>query len=453
MSAPDAGPGPGVADDRAPIVLVLLDGLGDRPLTALGGRTPAEAAHVPNLARLAARGVSGVHLPFGPGRATASERSHWAMFGYGNRPFCGRSVLEALGAGQPVAEDAVVVQASLRTSTVRDGRVWITGRAARADADDARALLTAVGSHHHEGIGFTLDALPVGPTGDAVVRLHGDAVPDVTDSDPFFEDWHPWLRPLPHTEAADPAAARRTADALTGYLAWARRTLVDHEVNRRRTAAGQPPLDTLTTKWIGRRTAVPSLTERLGTRAAFVASTGLYAGFAALLGAHHEPVTPAAAPGEDMAGRLATAARLLTTGVGFIHVHTKATDEAGHTKDPRRKLDVLEAMDPAFALLHESPFRDAVVAVTGDHATPSRDSVLHSGDPTPFVAAGPTVHPDAVTAFGESAAAGGSLGALRADDVLPLLLGLANRSAFRGHRCTATDALGLPDDPVPMPPP
>jgi 2,3-bisphosphoglycerate-independent phosphoglycerate mutase len=354
-----------------------------------------------------------------------------------------------------VPDGAVVVQASLRSSVLRGDQVWITGRAARRDADDARELLHAVGTFRHDGVGFALDRLPVGPTGDAVVHLDGDVAPEVTDSDPFFADWHPWLRPLPHTDAERPEAARRTADALTAYLRWARRTLAVHPINSRRGEAGDPPLDTLTTTWIGRRGPVPPLSDRIGTSAAMIASTGLYRGLAALLGAHHHAVAPAATPQADMADmadRLAAAAALLRSGTGFVHVHTKATDEAGHTKDPRRKLEILEAMDPAFAALHEPPFTDAVVAVTGDHATPSRDTVLHSGDPTPFVAAGPTVHPDRVEAFGEAPAAGGSLGALRAEDVLPVLLGMANRAVFRGHRCTAHPALGLPDDPVPMPP-
>ena len=54
---------------RMPAVLVILDGLGDRPIPELGGRTPSEAAETPVLDRLARRGASGWHVPFGWGRA------------------------------------------------------------------------------------------------------------------------------------------------------------------------------------------------------------------------------------------------------------------------------------------------------------------------------------------------------------------------------------------------
>jgi len=40
-----------VEDDRLPVVLVVLDGLGDRALPELGGRTPAEAAATPEIGR------------------------------------------------------------------------------------------------------------------------------------------------------------------------------------------------------------------------------------------------------------------------------------------------------------------------------------------------------------------------------------------------------------------
>jgi hypothetical protein len=70
---------PRLDDDRLPIVLVILDGLGDRPIPELGDRTPAEAAHTPHLDALARAGASGWHLPFGWGLAPASERAHWAV--------------------------------------------------------------------------------------------------------------------------------------------------------------------------------------------------------------------------------------------------------------------------------------------------------------------------------------------------------------------------------------
>jgi 2,3-bisphosphoglycerate-independent phosphoglycerate mutase len=91
-----------------------------------------------------------------------------------------------------------------------------------------------------------------------------------------------------------------------------------------------------------------------------------------------------------------------------------------------------------------------VVAVTGDHASPSIGALLHSGDPTPFVVAAPGLRPDAVTQFGERHSLAGEVGRLRAADVLPYLAGLANRPFFLGHRPGARRTLALSAMPDPM---
>jgi len=435
---------PRLDDDRLPVVLVVLDGLGDRPIPELGHRTPSEAAHTPVLDALAARGASGWHLPFGWGRAPSSELAHWALFGYADVPFPGRAVLEALGAGVDVPSGVAVTHAALRTSSVdADGRVWITGRTAREDADDAAVLLAAVGAlaaaHGHR-------LVPLGGRGEAVLLLPGCASGAVTDSDPFFEDRHPWLRVLPCAEAPEAAP---TAEALTALLREARAALVSHPVNDDRRRRGLPALDVLTTKWSGALGAVPAFAEHVGVAGAAVTSTRLYRGLAALLGMRAHHLAPDPDHGADLAARLDAARGLLAEGAAFVHVHTKATDDAGHTKDPRAKLAVLEAADPGLAGLLDLA-EHAVVAVTGDHATPSTGGVLHTGDPTPLVVAGPTVRPDAVTSFGEAPAHAGWYGAVTARDLLPLLLGHAHRAAFLGHRPTPRRTAALPDAPEPM---
>ena len=93
----------------------------------------------------------------------------------------------------------------------------------------------------------------------------------------------------------------------------------------------------------------------------------------------------------------------------------------------------------------------AVVAVTGDHASPSTGSLLHSGDPTPFVVAAPGLRPDDVVSFGERAALRGEQGRLAAADVLPLLVGFANRPFFLGHRPGARRSVAMPATPDFMP--
>jgi 2,3-bisphosphoglycerate-independent phosphoglycerate mutase len=433
---------PRLDDDRLPVVLVVLDGLGDRPVPELDDRTPAEAAATPQLDALARRGASGWHLPFGWGRAPASELAHWAMFGFDDVAFPGRAVLEARGAGLDVPPGVAVTHTALRTSVAdADGTVWITGRAGGGDADDAAALLDALAplAARHGAV-----LRPLGGRGEALLELPAYDDGAVTDSDPFFAERHPWLRVRPTRPSAAP-----TAETLVGLLLEARAALVAHPLNRARGARGLPALDVLTTKWSGALGAPVSFVEQTGVAGAAVTSTGLYRGLARVLGMASRHLAPVPDVGVDLRARLAVADELIADGARFVHVHTKATDDAGHTKQPRAKLEVLEAADAGLAGLHDLAGR-AIVAVTGDHATPSTGGVLHTGDPTPLVVAGPTVRPDAVRTFGEAPAHAGWYGVITARELLPLLFGHANRPVFLGHRATPTRTLALPDHPEPM---
>lgn len=442
MRAPGYGESqPRLDDDRLPVVLITLDGLGDRPIPALGNQTPAEAAHTPVLDQLAARGANGWHLPFGWGRAPASELAHWAMFGFSDVPFPGRAVLEGLGAGINIPSDAAITYAALRTSTTVDGALWITGRTARDDAAHAGALLAEI-TPVIEAAGGRLHDVGLGQ---AILAFSGFPNGEVTDSDPFFEDFHPWLRIKAITPQGDSFATH-----LNQLLADVRAALCASAVNTCRVQAGVPALDVLTTKWSGTRRALPDFTTHIGVAGAAVTSTGLYRGIARLLGmtVHHIP--PRADNGADMAARLSAASDLIAAGAQFVHVHTKATDEAGHTKSPAAKRDVLEAIDPGLATVQDLA-EHAIIAITGDHATPSVDGVLHTADPTPLLVVGRTVRPDPVMCFGERFAFHGWYRNVRADELLPLLFGHANRPVFLGHRPVPHPTLALPDAPAPMP--
>jgi len=427
-----------------PVMLVILDGLGDRPVPALGGRTPSEAARTPVLDELARRGASGWHVPLGWGRAPSSEVSHWALLGYGDQLFPGRAVLEGLGAGIDVPHDIAATYGALRTSAADGDDVRVTGRATAADAGDAAALLAGlapVAAAH----GVVIH--PIGRRGEALLLVPGHTTGAVSDSDPFFAHLHPWLAPVATGPGGEALAA-----ALTAFLWDARAALTASPVNTARAAEGLSPLDLLTTKWSGARRRLPPFSAVVGVAGGAVTSSGLYRGLAAALDLRAIDVPSGSEPTGEMTARVAAGIGLIEGGAGFVHVHTKATDDAGHTKLPFAKRDAIEAIDTGLAPLLDLIGR-AVVVVTGDHATPSTGDVMHTGDPTPFTIAGGAVRPDAVAAFGEASARRGDVGVVRAADVLPLMFSAADRPAFLGHRTSALPTIALEESPAPMRPP
>jgi 2,3-bisphosphoglycerate-independent phosphoglycerate mutase len=400
-----------------PIVVFLLDGLADRAHELLGWRSGLEAAKTPNLDRLCSSASCGVLYAVGPGRAPSSEVAHWSMFGYRPDEFPGRAVFEALGRGQEVSAEHVFAYAALRPAERRDDGWWLTGRPnPDRDAEEAERLVALCDGITIDGLTFWLEHVW---RGEAILRVAGGADERVTDSDAFFRDRHPVLRP----QALVPEA-ERTARAAE---AWSREVMRRLEGER---------FNMITLKWWGRPRDVPTFEQRHGLRGTFIASSAFLRGLALDVGlaAREEPETADAA--EDLRGRVALARERLDAGDSFVFCHVKSADAAGHTKDPRQKQAMIETLDTA---LGELPTDRAIVCLTGDHATPASPDVIHSGDPVPFVVAGPGVRPDGVSEFGESTCAGGILGHLRGPDMMPVLLNAADRPLFLGSRPTAFD--------------
>ena len=397
-----------------PIVLVLLDGLGDRAHDVLGGRTAGEAAATPNLDALAARGSCGVLYGVGPGRAPSSEVAHWAMLGYRADEFPGRAVFEAYGRGQEVSEEHVFAYAALRPAERRDDGWWLTGRPdPERDADEARELVARCDGIEIDGLAFSLEHVW---RGEAVLRISGGADERVTDTDAFFRDRYPVLRPRSLAPEAEPTA--RACEA------WSREVIRRLEGER---------FNVITLKWFGRPRRVPSFRERHGVAGSFAAESAFLRGLGRCLGL--EPVESAVDVG--------FIAERLEEGDTFAYGHDKRVDEAGHTKDPGKKRRAVEELD---AELEGLPTDRAIVCVTGDHATPASPEVIHSGDPVPLLVAGPGVRADPVTSFGELDCAAGILGHLRGPDLMPVLLNAADRPLFLGSRPTPVDgADGYPD--------
>ena len=413
-----------------PIVVLLLDGLADRAHDVLKGRTANEAARTPNLDRLAARGSCGVIYGVGPGRAPSSEIAHWSMLGYRPEEFPGRAVFEALGREQEVSDEHVFAYAALRPAERRDDGWWLTGRPhPERDAGDVHSLVEACDGLEVDRLLFALAHVW---RGEAVLRISGGADERVSDSDAFFRDRHPVLRPLALVPEAE-----RTARAAEEWTRWTMEILAEHAINARRAEAGLPVLNVITLKWWGRPRRVPTFLERHGLQGTFIGESAFLRGLAEAIGLE----TIAAAESEDAPGDLGERLRLanerLEAGDTFVFVHQKATDAAGHTKDPRVKRAVIESLDAVFQ--GRLPLDRAIVCVTGDHATPASPDVIHSGDPVPFIVAGPGVRADHVRRFGELECAAGILGHLRGPDMMPVLLNAADRPLFLGSRPTPFD--------------
>ncbi len=264
--------------------------------------------------------------------------------------------------------------------------------------------------------------------------LEGPVSDRITDTHPQARG-RPLAAPRPWAGFERDPSARRTAEVLREYLLWAHRRLAAHPVNRRRRAEGKPPATGWITQRAGRFRPGEPFGRRYGLRGLLVASGNLYRGLGRYLGLEIARVRDTGDPGRDLEERLGIARDALGA-YDFVHVHTKAPDEAGHAKDPRAKVRVIEALDRAVGRAGAPLAADpgVLLVVTSDHATPSSGPLLHSGETVPVLLHGTGVRRDPVARFDEVSAAGGGLGLLRGAELFGLILTHLGRARLAGLR-------------------
>ena len=97
------------------MVLVVIDGLGGLPHPDTG-LSELETASVPNLDRLAAKGMTGLSIPVALGITPGSGPGHLSLFGYDPvASNIGRGALSALGIGLPLAPEDVAIRINFCT--------------------------------------------------------------------------------------------------------------------------------------------------------------------------------------------------------------------------------------------------------------------------------------------------------------------------------------------------
>lgn len=395
------------------VILLILDGVGDRPDT--NGRTPLSSARTPRMDRLAKRGACGLVDMISPGVPPGSDTSHLTLLGYDPyEVYTGRGPFEAMGLGMKVMPGDIALRCNFATV---DDDLMVRDRRAGRISSGTKDLVRSLSGEVIDGITFLLEA---GVEHRCALVMRGDSLsPDVSDMDPHAEG-----EPLPTPRALRPEA-RRTADALAAFQERARRRLADHPVNTERRARGLPEANAILSRGAGVVPRLPPLQDRYHVRGVCIAGIPLIRGVAELAGMHVADV-PGATGSVDT--DIEAKFRMLTSlweGYDLFLVNIKGADVYGHDGDPRGKTEFIERVDEALSPLLEMD--GFVLGLTGDHSTPV--SVReHSGDPLPLCIFGEGVRHDDVSRFDEFSCARGGLGRLRGRDILPILLDLANRS-------------------------
>ena len=378
------------------IVLLVLDGLGGLPRPG-DGKTELEAAHTPNLDALADAGNLGLADPVAAGITPGSGPGHLGLFGYDPLQFrIGRGVLEAVGIDLELTPRDLAARGNFCSV---DAQGLITDRRAGRIPTEVCARLASL----LERIRIPGVELIVRPVREHrfVVLFRGQGLEEgLSESDPQ-ETGKP---PLPvHAEAPQ---AKHAAEIANRFVDEARKAL-----------ASEHPANMILLRGFSKHPSLPRLTDIYGVKAAVIAVYPMYRGLSRLVGMQAVKTGDAVA---DEFSALESAFRQFD----FFFVHVKKTDSAGEDGNFEKKVAVIAEVDREIPRL--LALQPDVLVVTGDHSTPAAFRA-HSWHPVPVLLWSKWCRPDRAKRFTEQECRTGSIGHIRAAELMQLMMAHGER--------------------------
>ncbi|MCI9175955.1 MAG: cofactor-independent phosphoglycerate mutase [Lachnospiraceae bacterium] len=358
-------------------VIVLGDGMADRPLEELQGMTPLEYAKTPAMDQLAAAGEIGTVHTIPDGMSPGSDTANLSVLGYDPKIYySGRSPLEALSIGVDMKPEDVSLRCNLVTLSEEE-----------ADYEDRKIL-----DHSSDEI----------PTEDAAVLL--DAVKKELERENYHFYAGTSYRHLliwekgsvisliqPHDVLGQTIGQHLPKDnVLREMMKKSYEILVNHPINLERKKQGLRPANSCWFWGAGTRPSLSSFEEKTGLKGAMVSAVDLLKGIA--VGASMKNISVPGATGglhTNYEGKAQAAVKALTKdGCDFVYVHVEAPDEMGHQGSIEKKVQAIQFLDqrviaPIKQGLEEAG-EDFRMLIMPDHPTPICIRT-HTGDDVPYL--------------------------------------------------------------------
>ncbi len=394
------------------ILMIIYDGIGDRPVKELDNRTPLEAAKTPNLDRMAKKGINGIMDTIAPGIIPGSDTGHLALLGYDPfKVYTGRGPFEAAGIGIEVEPGDIAFRCNF--STIEEG--LITNRRAGRIKEGTKELSDSI-NQIDIGIDFVFQE---GVEHRGVLIFKEDGLgSNVSDVDPH-EEGVPYLTSKPISDNEDDT---RTAEILNEFTKKSMKILSDHPVNELRVDMGERPANIVLARGSGTVPHIRSLPERTGMKCAAIAGIPLVRGVCLMAGMDIIEVDGATGGMDTDIEAIYLRAKEAMKEYDFVLVNIKGCDLSGHDGLAHEKVEFIERLDRELKILEG--LEEHYIAFTGDHSTP----VLvkdHSGDSLPLTIVGPQVRSDGVTSYDERSCVRGGLSRLSGQDLLNVLMDLS----------------------------
>ncbi|HUO04282.1 MAG TPA: cofactor-independent phosphoglycerate mutase [Candidatus Binataceae bacterium] len=356
-------------------VIIHGDGMADWACAELGGKTPLEAAHKPNMDLLASRGRLGMVATIPKGMPSGSDVGTMTMLGYDPaRYHTGRAPIEAASQGIEMGPHDIVFRMNLVSLKPGEGGAQvmndftsghITSEEAAQIVADIRKQLGGDGIEFFNGVSYR----------HLMIWRNGVAGTNLTP---------------PHDITGKPVEGHLPkgpgADLLRDLMTRAAGIMRDHPVNMARRAAGKAEA---TAAWFwgqGTRPAVPTLKERFGVDGSVISAVDLVNGLGRLAGLQLIKVPGATGFLDTDYGAKARYGLESLKSRDFLLLHIEAPDEAGHMGRADLKKEAIERIDELIIgpmLTGLDAMGDFTILLMPDHATPCQLKT-HSPEAVPF---------------------------------------------------------------------
>lgn len=382
-------------------VLILGDGMADRPIPELSGKTPLEYAKTPMLDALAKKSEVGLVHTIPEGMSPGSDTANMSVCGYDPKIYyTGRSPLEALSIGVDMKDTDVAIRTNVVTVSDDDlpyeEKTIIDHSSSEIDTEDAAVLIEAV----QKELGNEMFQYYVGTSYRHLLIWDKGSVVELTP---------------PHDILGKTIGEYLPKESL--LLEMQKKSyeiLNNHPINVARAAAGLNKANSIWFWGAGTKPILTSFEEKTGKKGAMISAVDLLKGIAVGAGMDNKIVE--GANGQlhtNYEGKAQAAVDALTKeGYDFAYIHVEAPDEMGHQGSVERKVQAIEYLDARIIRYVKEAMdqsgEDYRMLILPDHPTPI-EVRTHTSEPVPYLLYDSTELQDNDWQYSEKCAAEGGI--------------------------------------------
>lgn len=358
-------------------IIIVTDGMADRPLKELGGKTPLMVAFKPNMDRLASEGIVGAVRTIPEGLYPGSDVANLSIMGYDpKRYYTGRAPLEAASIGVKLKEEDVAYRCNLVTLQFNKDRtraIMEDYSAGHITTEEARELIKAINQAlSTESISF----YPGVSYRHLMVWKNGIAECECTPP-----------HDITGKEITDYLPSGKADEILRSLMLRSVEILESHPVNRSRIQKGLRPANSIWLWGQGKRPNIPTFTEKYGLKGSLISAVDLTKGIGIYAGLKIINV-----PGvtgyidTNYTGKAEYGINSLREH-DLVYIHIEAPDEASHEGSIEKKIKAIEDIDALVigtVLRMLKSYDEYRLLILPDHATPISVRT-HTDEPVPFI--------------------------------------------------------------------